>query len=172
MTRILNRLALGFLVALVGTISLVQQATATPMSSCNADSTVCDIYEDGQFFQPGFLFISGDVVLREFGTGLVSDVLRFFNDVFDSGSGTGLGETMFLYSDDEHNLPDPSTFSANAVFLIEGGIAANGFKETDYFNDGTLYRIFSSAPEPSTWQLLVLAFAMIGAFGARGRTKN
>jgi hypothetical protein len=150
-------------------------ALGGPISSCNADSTVCSIYEDGTFFQPGFLFIAGDVVLTD-PSGAISDVLRFFNDFVDTGSGTGLGFTMFLYSDDEVNLPDPRTFSANAVFLTEGPSIVNGLIETDYFNDGTLYQIFSSpefssVPEPASLQLLGIAVGFMGVM-MRGRRRR
>src|SRR5450631_4422882 len=115
-------------------------ALAGPTSSCNASITVCNVFEGSVLAPNGYLGISGDIVLRDAG-GAVSDVFRIFNNFFDSGGGTGLGISASIFSDDEHNLPP--LFSVNAVFLAEGTVVdANGFVETDYNGNGTLYHIF------------------------------
>lgn len=161
MVRLVRCFKAGLALALASLLMLPAPALAVPSSSCSPDLTVCSIYEDGSFFQPGFLFISGDLVLVDT-SGQISDVLRFFNDFVDTGGGTGIGFTMFLYSDDEHNLPDPASFSVNAVFILEGPTIVGSFIETDYFSDGTLYQIFSNAPEPATLPLMGLAAIVMG----------
>jgi hypothetical protein len=118
MNRIFSSLlcaaALGFLAI---------PASAGPITfTCAADFSSCGIPENvfGQF-PSGFLAISGDVIVTESDGVTVSDVFRIFNDVVDTGGGTGLGTTAFLYSaDDSTPLPDPSTYSDNAVFIEEG----------------------------------------------------
>ena len=125
-------------------------------SSCLPDFSVCSVFEDGQVLSfNGFLASAGDVVIDD-STGAVSDVFRIFNDFFDSGGGTGLGGSAFLYSADENNLPDPSTYSANAVVIQEGPSIGGGLTETKYIGAfGTEFDIFSTeTPEPSTVPIL------------------
>jgi len=70
----------------------------------------------------------------------------------DTGGGTGLGNTAFLYSVDDGALPDPSTYSANATFIEEAATA-----DTTVLLNGTLYTLDTfAAPEPSTFGLLSL----------------
>src|SRR5215472_10324389 len=82
--------------------------------------SACPIPENGLFQLP-FTAIAGDVILKDGSMqGPVSDVFRIFNNLVNTGKGTGLGNMVFLYSfDDSTPLPDPSTYSANAVFMVE-----------------------------------------------------
>jgi hypothetical protein len=57
---------------------------------------------------------------------------------------------VFLYSADETALPNPSTYSRNAVFLAE-----NQSGTATYFGNGTNYLL--GAPEPQTFGSLGLA---------------
>jgi hypothetical protein len=92
-------------------------------------------------FPPGFFAIAGDVIIQDPNSTNVSDVLRVFNNLFNSGGGTGLGNVVFLYSRDNNNpLPDPSTYSANAVVIKE---STSG--PTSYFGNGTNYSLDTSA---------------------------
>jgi hypothetical protein len=145
---------------------------ATPISSCAPDFSSCNIYEDGMVLNLPGIAISGDVIITEAGhPAVVSDVFRIFNDFSDSGGGTGLGTTAFLFSADLANLPNPSTYSVNAVTMPEGativsalcpGGIAKPCSETIYNGNGTLYNIFSSAaPEPGTLVLLGLGVGLI-----------
>jgi len=108
---------------------------ALPVSSCATDFSSCNIYEDGSIFQfpSPFTTTSGDVVLLD-SDNSVSDVFRIFNNVINTGGGTGLGNTAFLYSDDEGNLPNPNSYSTNAISLTEG------LTETDFNDNGTIQR--------------------------------
>ena len=86
------------------------------------------------------------------------------NDFVDTGGGTGLGLTALLYSEDLGNLPAPSTYSANAVFINEAFGSGVGTIETDYIGNGTLYQIFShddGSPEPSTFALMGIGAAVV-----------
>src|SRR5947209_972128 len=97
--------------------ALLPSAAAAPTSFCAPNFSSCNIFEDGQPLSLPGLAIAGDVVLLDRFTGTTSDVFRVFNDFFDTGGGTGLGVTAFLYSEDLHNLPNPATYSVNAVFI-------------------------------------------------------
>ena len=94
-------------------------AWAADPASCNSGFTACQIRENVLLQLPG-LAIAGDVVIQEPGSTNVSDVFRVFNNVVDTGGGTGLGNLVILYSgDDSAALPNPSTYSANAVIIKE-----------------------------------------------------
>ncbi len=112
---------------------------ATP-ATCAPDFTTCIITEN-VLLQLPFLAISGDVVVQDPNSTNVSDVFRIFNDFVDTGGGTGLGRLAMLFSrDDNSQLPDPSTYSANVAFIKE---AAGG--STSYSGNGTIYRLDTSA---------------------------
>lgn len=143
-------------------LSCVPTFAATIPASCSADFTFCAIPENTMLQLP-FFAISGDAVLTDPGTTTVSDVFRIFNNIADTGLGTGLGDLAFLYSSDDGRLPAPSTYSANAVFLSEN---PSGF--TTYLGNGTNYLL--GAPEPGSLQLVLLApswasCAHAGGFG-------
>jgi len=146
-------------------LALVPGAYAGPISSCAPDMSSCQVFE-GSLLNPapGAFFVSGDVLLIDQWTGQVSDVFRIFNDLFDTGGGTGLGVTALLYSEDLGNLPDPSTYSVNAVSIYESYGSGGGPIETDYYGNGTIYQIFSTddgSPEPSTWVLMGTGAALL-----------
>jgi hypothetical protein len=142
----------GLLLLLAGFVALTARpASAAAITDCSADFSICYIPENVFLqFPPGFLAISGDVVLEE-PDGSASDVFRIFNDLFDTGGGTGLGTTAFLYSaGDSTPLPDPSTYSANVQFIPE----STASPQTFYLGDGTIYVL--NSPEPSTLALFVI----------------
>src|SRR5437660_342800 len=130
---------------------------AGPVSSCTPNFSACSVFEDRQVLHLPGLAIAGDLLITEpWNSAIVSDVFRIFNDVFNSGGGTGLGDAAFLYSADLKNLPLPASYSVNAVAIREGPSIGGGLSRTDYNGNGTLYSIFSSdaTPEPSTLALL------------------
>jgi PEP-CTERM motif len=134
---------------------------AAPVSTCATDFTSCDVYEGQLLTLPG-LGISGDVIVRN-SLGSTVDVFRLFNNTFDSGLGTGLGNLAFLYGADLNNLPNPSTYSANASFLLLGRPVAGGYYETDYNGNGTIYRLYTPTPEPSTVGFIGLGIVALSA---------
>jgi hypothetical protein len=146
-------------------LAISHNAHAAPLSSCAANFSSCNVFEDGQVLQLPGLAIAGDLILiDQWNGGKVSDVFRIFNDFFDTGGGTGLGSTAFLFSEDLGNLPSPSTFSVNAVTMNEAFGSGGGTIETDYNGNGTIYRIFSNddgSPEPSTFALMGIGAAVI-----------
>jgi hypothetical protein len=154
---------LFYTLLVVATLALAPVACAAPLSFCAANFSSCNVFEDGQVLQLPGLGISGDLILiDQWNGGKVGDVFRIFNDFFDTGGGMGLGFTAFLYSEDLGNLPNPSTFSANAVFINEAFGSGVGTIETDYNGNGTIYRIFSNddgSPEPSTFALMGIGIA-------------
>ena len=139
---------------IAGLVLLSEPGIAAPIvaANCNASFTVCDIPENTQLMLP-FPAIAGDVVLTDPGSSTVSDVFRIFNNVVNTGEGTGLGNMAFLYSSDDTSLPNPSTYSANVVFIPE-----NPSGVTSYLGNGTDYLL--AVPEPRTFELFALAAAM------------
>src|SRR5262249_7222037 len=102
--------------------------------------TACQIRENVVLQLP-FVAISGDVIIQEPSSTNVSDVFRIFNNLVDTGGGTGLGNLVILYSgNDNLPLPDPSTYSANAIIIKE---AASG--PTSYLGNGTNYSLDTAA---------------------------
>jgi hypothetical protein len=162
--RYLNRLTTSSLI-FAGCFSLSAPALGLPASSCTPTFTSCDVYEDGNILQLRGLAIAGDVVLLD-APSSISDVFRIFNNVVNTGGGTGLGNEAFLFSVDEGNLPSASSLSVNAVFVPEGTVAIGGLVETDFVGNGTTYRIFSAEPtaalEPPMLALLGIGLAGLG----------
>ena len=138
----------------IGLILLSEPGIAAPIvaANCNASFTVCDIPENTLLVLP-FDAFAGDVVLTDPGSSTVSDVFRIFNNVVNTGKGTGLGDMAFLYSSDDTTLPDPSTYSANVIFIPE-----NPSGVTSFLGNGTDYLL--AVPEPPTFELFALAAAM------------
>jgi hypothetical protein len=124
-------------------------ASAAAIAPCDATFTTCAIVEN-TLLQLPFAAIAGDAILTEPGSSAVSDVFRIFNNIADTGFGTGVGNMVFLYSADESALPSPSTYSVNAVTLPE---SPSGI--TPYLGNGTLYLL--GVPEPGTLGLFSLA---------------
>src|SRR3954451_2295797 len=118
------------------------------IAQCTPTGSACAIPEN-ELLQLPFVAIAGDAILVEPDLVTVSDVFRIFNNFLDTGLGTGLGNLAFLYSIDDGALPNPSTYSANAVITRED---PSGF--THYFGNGTDYLL--GAPEPSTFGLFAL----------------
>ncbi len=151
--------------ALVFSFSLA----AAPISSCASDLSSCNVYE-GQLvtFPSGYYGYAGDVIVRDPATVTV-DVFRVFNNLVDTGGGTGLGTVAFLYAADLNDLPNSSTYSFNSVTVSRGTAGPTGYYETDYDGNGTLYRLLTPAPEPSVLALLVLGTLAIGTFALKRR---
>ena len=133
-------------------IAISEQIAATSVASCNANFTVCDIPENIPLQLP-FGAFAGDVVLTDPGSSAVSDVFRIFNNIVNTGEGTGIGNMVFLYSSDDTSLPNPSTYSANVVFITEDPSGV-----TSYLGNGTNYLL--AVPEPRTFELFALAAAI------------
>jgi hypothetical protein len=137
-----------WVLCLGGLLLIAARGVASPLAACNSSFTICAIPEN-QLLQLAFAAISGDVAVLEPDHTTVSDVFRIFNNVFDTGGGTGIGNLVFMYSSDESSLPDPSSYSANVKFIQED---PSGF--THYLGNGTDYVL--GAPEPATFGLLGL----------------
>lgn len=150
------------LICFAGLVLPPAPAAAATIASCNATFTVCGIPENALLQLP-FTAIAGDAVVTEPASTVVSDVFRIFNNIINTGGGTGLGNMVFLYSSDDTTLPNPSTYSANAVFITENLTGA-----TSYLGNGTTYLL--GVPEPQTFALLGMAIAAM-AILARSRMK-
>ena len=120
----------------------------------NCTTSTCPIPENGLFQLP-FTAIGGDVILNDSPQGPVSDVFRIFNNLINTGAGTGLGNLIFLYSSDDGTpLPDTSTYSANAVFIVETPPV------TTFVGNGTSYLLgVQAVPEPGTLSLFAFGVA-------------
>jgi hypothetical protein len=148
-----------YALALLSGLLAAPALRATPISSCASNFSSCNIYEDDIVLSLPGIGISGDVVVMR---GLaVLDVFRIFNDFVDTGGGTGLGRTAFLYAADLHNLPDPASYSVNAVTIPIGSTLVAGYIETTYVGNGTDYNIFTATPEPGTLGLLGLGGGLL-----------
>lgn len=130
---------LGILFSICVFFSVLSAAQAV-VAQCNSSFTECAIPENVPLtFPRGFLAISGDVVLApslDSNLHAVSDVFHLDNNLLDTGLGTGLGNAGFLFSGHNNTLPDPSTYSANAVEIRE---TPEGHGPTQYFGNGTDY---------------------------------
>src|ERR1051326_1267707 len=112
----------------------------------------CAISEGNPLILP-YIAIAGDVILLD-PDGTVSDVVRFLNNILDTGAGTGLGNSILMFSKidagpdlsigTDLGLPSSFTYSANAVTLSE---APDGVP-TIYNGNGTIYSFYSDTPEP------------------------
>ena len=108
-------------------------------AQCTPTFSECAIPENVLLDFP-FLAISGDVVLvpnLNANLAAVKDVFRIFNNFVDTGQGTGIGYSAFLYSG-HNNLPDRSTYSANDVEIREQPTGA-----TVYLGNGTEYDLLT-----------------------------
>jgi len=129
-------------------------ATALSLGSPVCNPATCDVLE-GKLLNLPFIAVAGDVVLND-PDGTVSDVVRFFNNVLDTGGGTGLSSQVEIFSKvdagpdisvgPDLGLPDPSTYSVNVVMIPEAPVGM----PTVYNGNGILYSFYSDVPEPST----------------------
>ena len=150
-------------ICFAGLVLLSVPAVTATIASCDASFTVCGIPEN-VLLQLPFTAIAGDAIVTEPGSTIVSDVFRIFNNIINTGGGTGLGNMVFLYSSDDTTLPNPSTYSANAVFITE-----NPSGVTSYLGNGTNYQL--GVPEPQTFELLGLAVTAMAVL-ARSRLRT
>ncbi|HYL69399.1 MAG TPA: PEP-CTERM sorting domain-containing protein [Candidatus Limnocylindria bacterium] len=160
--------------AVLALLTVPAYADTVPTSTCAPDGSECSIF-GAQVSNLAVLAISGDVLITD-PSSTVLDVFRIFNDVVDTGGGTGLGATAEMFDPGVGDiLPDPSTYSFNAVDIFLGQslagvdkVGVSGFVETDYFGNGTVYRLYT-APEPATWAMLAIALLLLGMLGTRRR---
>ena len=154
---------LSFALYLMTGLVVVPVLHADLISSCAPDFSSCNVYEDNMILVLPGLAISGDVIVTNNST--VLDVFRINNNFVDTGGGTGLGTTAFLFAADLNDLPSPSNYSVNAVTVPLGPLVPGGFYETTYNGNGTLYNIFTPiftpVPEPGTLGLLGLAASLL-----------
>jgi hypothetical protein len=169
--KLVRFLGRGSAACLTGLIIISAVASAASVSSCAADFSSCNVYE-GQFLTLPGDGIAGDVIVKDPVGGATVDVFRIFNNLVDTGGGTGLGTSAFLYGADINDLPNPSTYSVNAVSILRAGFGPTGFYETDYNGNGTIYRIFTPSPEPSTFALLGVGVLLGGGLLRKPRVKG
>ena len=144
-----------------------------PQQQLPCNSSDCFILENEGISLP-FIAIGGDVVLLD-PDGSVSDVARFFNNVVNTGGGTGFSDFVFLFSaccedPNDSGVPDPSTYSANVTFIPEA-LPTNGLSVTDFNGNGTLYHFvsFEATPEPVSLALTGAGLALCGLLYRRKR---
>src|SRR5215469_12164113 len=113
-------------VGFVGLLLLAMPALAAPIASCNTSFTLCAIPEN-ILLQLPFTTFAGDVIVDEPGGAVVSDVFRIFDNLVNTGGGTGLGNMLFLFSADDTTPPPASSWSANAVFITEDPSGVTSF---------------------------------------------
>ncbi len=137
---------------------------ADVLANCTPNFSTCDIPENVVVDLP-FATFAGDVIVLEPDLSAISDVFRIFNDILDTGAGTGVGDQAFLFSSDD-STPLPSTFSANAVVIVEGpnGIAS-------YTSSGTGITYILGTPEPASWVLVGISLVVLAWF-ARARLRS
>ena len=169
----------ALVVSLVFPVSSAAQSTTTVSVPCNQFFTACGPIPENVpvTFPPGFLAISGDVALLPSAHSdlhAVSDVFHLDNNLLDTGLGTGLGNAGFLFSGHFGTLPDPSTYSANAVGFREN---PEGLGDTQYLGNGTDYFLgtgvlsnrggskAAAPPKNAALQLADGEVAVAGSFG-------
>jgi len=139
---VLGSLSLVLLILLVFPGVSTGQTSGNRVAQCTPSDSDCAIPEDVQLqFPQGFIAISGDAVLAptlHSSLHAVSDILHIDNDFIDTGLGTGIGFSCFLFSGHNGTLPAPSTYSANAVEIREN---PEGHGDTQYFGNGTDYHL-------------------------------
>jgi hypothetical protein len=158
--KTLNPVVTTMLLSTLLLVVLPAVGNAAPIVNCNSNFTVCGIPENTSLQLP-FEAIAGDAVITESDHTTVSDVFRIFNNLLNTGSGTGLGNMVFLYSsDDSTPLPPSSTYSANRVFIVESPTGV-----TPYLGNGTTYLL--GVPEPWTPGLLGSGIAAMAVLARR-----
>src|SRR4029077_9478637 len=136
-------------VAILGLLSFVllilfafPAVSEAQTAQCTPTGSDCAIPEDLPLqFPPGFIAVSGDAVLAptlNSNLNAVSDIFHGNNDSIDTGLDTGIGLSVFLFSGHNGTLPNPSTYSANAV---ENRDNPEGHGDTQYFGNGTDYHL-------------------------------
>lgn len=138
---VLGSLSLVLLISLVfPSVSREQASNSAPLAQCTPSFSDCAIPENIPLSLP-FLAVSGDaLVVPNLNANLaaLSDVFRIDTTFINTGLGTGLGFTAFLYSG-QNTLPDPSTFTANAVKIREQPTG-----DTQYLGNGTDYHLMTA----------------------------
>lgn len=163
--------------AALGIAALPALCSSLPQSSCNLNAGECNVYEGSLFQNPNTLFYAGDLVLLD-ADGAYSDILRFYNDIVDTGGGTGFGDAFLEFSasdGDSQGDVDLSSLklSANAAFITEAPAVA-GVSVTDYTGpSGTLFHIYSNSevPEPCAVWLIASGLLFVAAWTAKRDTR-
>jgi hypothetical protein len=164
--------------ATLGIVALPACADPLGQSSCNFNAGVCNVYEGSLFQNSNAFFYAGDLVLLD-ANGAFGDIVRFYNDIIDTGGGTGFGDAFLEFRLPDGHFPgdvDLSSLdlSANAVFITEGPAVA-GIAVTDYTGpSGTLFHIYSSAavPEPSELSLIASGLLFVAAWIVKRQSKK
>ena len=138
---------------IAGLVLLSLLTEAAPVSSCLSNGTSCDVYENQVLSLP-FEAIAGDIVLLAPNQAVVDD-FRIFNNLVDTGGGTGLGTSAYLYTF------VPSPLSVNAVFIARADSGPTGYYETNYTAHGTQFKFFTPAPEPASLGLIASVFLAV-----------
>jgi hypothetical protein len=169
----------ALVLSLVFPVSSAAQSSSTVAVPCNQFFTACGpIPEDVPVkFPQAFLAIAGDVALLPTvysDLHAVSDVFHLENNLLDTGLGTGLGNSGSLFSGHFGTLPNPSTYSANAVGFREN---PEGLGDTQYLGNGTDYFLgtgvlsngggskAAAAPKNATLELADGEVAVASSFG-------
>jgi hypothetical protein len=142
-------------------VALPAFPASIPQSSCDQITGECNVYEGSLFQDPSFTFFAGDVVLLD-ANGASSDVLRFYNNLIDTGGGTGLGDGFLEFATPGNHSPDALNLSVNAAFISKSP-AVGGVSVTDYVGStGFLFHIYSSeVPEASAVALIGSGLALL-----------
>lgn len=115
-------------------------AQGVPMN-CTADFSICYIPKNVLIANasPFGLAFAGDAVVQKANFTEATAVFRVNNDFVSTDRGTGLGLTVFLYSEDgTAPLPNPSTYSANVEYV---SAAASGPTLYAGALSGTVYQL-------------------------------
>jgi hypothetical protein len=107
---------------------------AADVAACDATCSVCSIPQNVVLQLPAACLLSGgDVIIQGANPSNATYLFRAFNNLVDTGGGTGLSRSVILYgSNDNTPLPDPSTYSLNSVT-----IQASASGPTFYFGPGS-----------------------------------
>ena len=169
----------ALVLSLVFPVSSAAQSSSAVAVPCNQFFAACGpIPEEVPVkFPRGFLAVAGDVALLPTVSSdlhAVSDVFHLENNLLDTGLGTGLGNSGFLFSGHFGTLPNPSTYSANAVGFREN---PEGLGDTQYLGNGTDYFLgtgvlsngggskAAAAPKNATLELADGEVAVASSFG-------
>ena len=143
-------LGILFSIFLIFPMLCAAQTSGDVVVHCTQFFTDCAIPEEVPLqFPLGYFAVAGDAVLApslDSNLHAVSDVFHIDHNFLDTGLGTGIAlsfssshlATGFLFSGHNNTLPNPSTYSANAVEIREN---PEGHGDTLYNGNGTIYHL-------------------------------